>query len=240
MEFFAPDNLPGVGMGDLQSVVAICGLLGLAVTSGMLVAEGLVGTALFAASALLVLSEKPDLGGSAPAAIGLLVLLAVLAFARNLLQLRARRDALGLAGAAADSPETRTVRTAVASREAWAHRLAILAVAIAGAASGFAWAEWNEVPFALGDAESLVGIGIGLVAAAAGGDAAWRFLQGALRAGGSAVVVGIVVCVVAYAGNALSVYVPFVGAAIFLLAVVLALRLRRRAQQKYAGLRILS
>ncbi|MCW2923897.1 MAG: hypothetical protein JWM98_1301, partial [Thermoleophilia bacterium] len=36
---FAPENLPGVGMGDLESVVAVLGLTGLAVTSGMLVAE---------------------------------------------------------------------------------------------------------------------------------------------------------------------------------------------------------
>ena len=52
-------------------------------------------------------------------------------------------------------------------------------------------------------------------------------------------IVGVVVCVAAFLLNAASFYVPFVGGVVFVLAIVLALRLRRRADQKHAGLRIL-
>ncbi|MCW2927880.1 MAG: hypothetical protein JWM86_1848 [Thermoleophilia bacterium] len=240
MELFAPENLPGVGMGDLRSIAAICGLLGMAVTSGMLVAEGAIGTILFIASAVAVLSEKPDLGGSVPAAVSVLLLLFLLTVVRMLLTRGARRDSARIVGEAADSPETRQARTGIARREKRSRQIGFLAVAWAGAASGFAWAEWNEVPFRLEDAEAVVGLAIGVLAAAVGGDAAYRFLQGALRAGGSAVIVGVVVCVAALVLNSMSVYVPFVGAVVFLLVLVLAVRLHRRAQAKFAGLRILS
>lgn len=240
MEVFAPENLPGVGMGDLQSIAAICGLLGLAVTAGVLVAEGMIGTILFIASALLVLSQKEDFGGSLAAVILVLAVLSFFVSSRLALAQRARREAEAITGAAADAPETKAARAAIARREAWARRLAFLGVLVAGAAAGFAWAEWNEVPFELADAEAGAGIAIGVVAAAIGGDAAWRFLQGAIRAGGSAPIIGVVVSIVAYALNAASVYVPFVGAVVFVLAALLALRLRRRQQQKYKGLRILS
>lgn len=239
MDVFAPSNLPGVGMGDLQSVAAVCGLVGLAVTSGALLAEGAIGTLVFVASALAVLSEKPDLGGSTSAVALLIGCLLLASLLRVLLARRARRDAAGLVGAAADSSATRAVRASIARREGWAQALAIVSVAAGGGAAGFAWAEWNEVPFALGDTELVAGIAIGVVAAAIGGDAAWRFLQGAVRAGGSAVIVGLVVAVAALALNSASVYVPFAGAVVLLLAVVLAIRLRRRSAQKYAGLRIL-
>lgn len=240
MELFAPDHLPAVGIGDLQSLAAICGLLGLAVTSGILVAEGAIGTLLFVAGAFVVLQQKADLGGSAPAAAAALSLVALAVAARLLLLLRARREAERLAGAARDAPETRAASAAVARREAWAHRLAFLAVLWAGASVGVAWSEWNEVPFRLDDAEAFAGLGLGLVGAAVGGDAAWRFLHGAVRAGGSAAIVGTAVAIAAYVLKATSIFVPFAGAVVFVLAAVLALRLRRRQQQKYAGLRILS
>lgn len=240
MEIFSPDHLPGVGMGDLESIAAICGLLGVAVTSGALIAEGALGTLLFALSAVALLQEKDDFGGSVPASLAVLVFLLLAAAARFLLVARARRASAELVGAAADAPETRTARAAVERRERWVQWIAIISVVWAGAAVGFAWAEWNEVPFRLEDGEAAFGIVLGIVAASVGGDAAWRFLQGAVRAGGSSVVVGSVVCIVAYALNVVSVYMPFVGAVVFVLALVLAVRLRRRAQQKYQGLRILS
>jgi hypothetical protein len=240
MDVFAPDNLPGVGMGDLQSIAAALGLVGLTTTSGALLAEGLIGTVRFVASALAVLSEKHDLGGSVPATVIVLALLVLAAVARVLLVRSARAMSAGLAGAAQDAPETRAMVKRAAGREAWAQRLAILATVLGGAVAGFAWSEWNEVPFQLGDTESIIGLVLGVVTAAFGGDAAWRFLHGAVRAGGSTLIVGVVVCVVAYLLNVASVYVPFVGGVVFVLAVVLALRLRRRQQQKYAGLRILS
>lgn len=240
MELFSPDYLPGVGMGDLESIAAVCGLLGIAVTSGVLIGEGALGTLLFALSAVALLQQKDDFGGSVPASLAVLVFLLLAAAARFILASRARRDAAAIVGAAADAPETKAVRSAVDRRERWVRYIAIFSVAWAGAAVGFAWAEWNEVPFRLEDTEAAVGLGIGVVAGAIGGDAAWRFLQGALRAGGSAMIVGIVVCLAAYALNVASVYVPFVGAVVFLLALVLGARLRRRAKQKYQGLRILS
>lgn len=240
MELFSPDYLPGVGMGDLGSIVAICGLLGLAATSGALVAEGAIGTLVFSLAALAVLSQKEDFGGSVPAAGAILVFLLLAAAARWLLAARARRDAAALVGAASDAPETKATRATISRRQRWAQGLAIASVAWAGAAAGFAWAEWNEVPFRLEDAEAAAGLAVGIVAAAIAGDAAWRFLQGALRAGGSPVVVGMVVVLVALALNVASVYVPFVGAVVLVLAALLAVRMRRRQQQKYGGLRILN
>ncbi|MCW2950290.1 MAG: hypothetical protein JWN41_1303 [Thermoleophilia bacterium] len=240
MEIFAPHNLPGVGMGDLASVTGVCGLLGLSVTSGMLVAEGIVGTAIFTASALAVLAAKPDLGGSVPFAVLPLVLLLVVAVMRHVLGARSRRLRALLVGAAADAPETRSARSAVSSRDALAQALAIASVLLAGALVGYAWAEWNEVPFQLGDTESIAGVAIGAIVAALGGDAAWRFLSGAVRAGGSSLVVGVVVALVADLANALSFYVPFVGGVVVLATGLLTVRLRRRTRQKYAGLRILS
>lgn len=240
MELFAPENLPGVGMGNLASIAAICGLLGLAATSGVLVAQGMIGTVLFIASAVVVLREKPDFGGSVALAGLVLAFLAAVAGARVMLARRARREAAALAGAASDAPRTKAARASIAWRERWARRLAMMGVVFAGASAGFAWAEWNEAPFQLGDPESIAGLLVGVVAASIGGDAAWRFLQGAIRAGGSAPIVGAVVSIVAYALNVTSVYVPFAGAVVFLLAAALAVRLRRRQQQKYEGLRILS
>jgi hypothetical protein len=240
MELFAPENLPGVGMGDLDSIAAVCGLLGLAVTSGVLVAQGWIGSLVFGASAVVLLQEKHDWGRS-PEALGIVLVVLVLSLlARTLLTKAARRETAALAGTAKDDPEVRARAAAIGRREAWVQRMAILGVIWAGAVVGFAWAEWDEVPFVLRDLESGVGLGLGLVAGAIGGDAAWRFLQGALRAGGSSVIVGTVVTFVAFALSAFSVYVPFVGAVVFVLAAVLATRLRRRQQQKYAGLRILS
>src|SRR5687767_7858556 len=109
MEIFAPEYLPGVGMGDLTSIAAACGLLGLAVTSGMLIAEGAMGTLLYVLAALLVLGEKPDFGGSTPAAVLVLGLLLLTVAARVLIEMRTRREAKGLAGAAKDAPETRAL-----------------------------------------------------------------------------------------------------------------------------------
>lgn len=240
MELFSPDYLPGVGMGDLESAAAICGLLGLAVTSGVLIAEGALGTLIFALSAVALLQEKDDFGGSVPASLAVVIFLLLAAAARFVLVVRARRAGAELVGAAPDAPETKAARAGVARRERWVQWIAIASVLWAGAAVGFAWAEWNEVPFRLEDVESGVGLALGILAAAIGGDAAWRFLQGAVRAGGSSVIIGVVICVAAYALNAVSVYVPFVGAVVFVLALVLSIRLRRRAQQKYQGLRILS
>jgi hypothetical protein len=227
-------------MGDLESVAAICGLLGLAVTCGALIAEGLIGTLVFALSAVALLQQKEDFGGSTPAALAVLVFLLLAAAARWLLVSRVRREEAALVGAAPDAPETKASRAAIERRERWVQWIALVSVAWAGAAVGFAWAEWNEVPFEVGDTESIVGLALGIIGAAVGGDAAWRFLQGAVRAGGSAIIVGLAVCVSAYLLNATSVYVPFVGAVVFVLALVLSIRLRRRAQQKYQGLRILS
>jgi hypothetical protein len=240
MDVFSPSNLPGVGMGDLGSLVAVLGLLGMAVTSGVLVAQGALGTLVFSISAVAVLSEKDDFGGSVPASLAVVVLLLLAAAARWLLEVRAARERAALAGAAADAPETKAARVRIVRRERWAQALAILAVLAAGAAAGFAWAEWNEVPFRLDDGEAAAGLVIGLVAASIGGDAAWRFLHGAVRAGGSAGIVGTVLVLLAWLLNAASVYVPFAGGVVFLLVVVLALRLRRRQQQTTGGLRILN
>ncbi|MCZ4495523.1 MAG: hypothetical protein JWM25_106 [Thermoleophilia bacterium] len=240
MDLFAPENLPGVGMGDLESIVAVLGMIGLAVTSGALIAQGTLGTILFVISGIAVLQEKPDFGGSTPAALVIFGFLLVAVAARTILEMRATREEAGVAGLAKDSKETKQLVAAVERRRRMARALTFLAVLWGGAAVGFAWAEWNEVPFRLEDAEAIIGLGLGLLVAAIGGDAAWRFLSGALRAGGSALVVGIVVVVIAYLLNVASFYIPFVGIVPLLLAIWLAIRLRRRAQQKYAGLRILS
>lgn len=239
MDVFSPDNLPGVGMGDLESITAICGLLGIAATSGVMIAEGILGTILYIVSALALLSQKDDFGRSPGAAGAVLAVIVVLLAARVLLSRAADRDEAANKGAAKDAPETKAREAAIARRRTWVQRLTIISVTWSGAVVGFAWAEWNEVPFELEDAEAWIGLVLGLVAAAIGGDAAWRFLRGAVSAGGSAAIVGTIVCAVAYVLNVLSVYVPFVGAVVFALSLVLAARLRRRADQKYKGLRIL-
>lgn len=240
MDLFAPHNLPGVGMGELVSITALCGLVGVAVTSGMLIAEGIIGSVLFVGASLAVLSSQSDLGGSVVFALLASALLLAAAVARYMLGARTRRTLAKLVGAAADAPETRAARAGVSRADSLARALAITSVLLGGALVGLAWAEWNELPFSVGDAESLVGMAIGFVAAGIGGDAASRFLAGAVRAGGSTTVVGVVVVVVAFALNASSFYVPFTGGVVLVAALVLALRLRRRTQQKYAGLRILS
>src|SRR5688500_6860611 len=107
MELFSPDYLPGVGMGDLESAAAICGLLGLGVTSGVLIAEGTLGTLEFALSAVALLQEKPDFGGSVPASLAIVVFLLLAAATRFLLVARARRASAELVGAAPVAPETK-------------------------------------------------------------------------------------------------------------------------------------
>ena len=91
MEIFAPHNLPGVGMGNLTSIAGVCGLIGLAVTSGMLIAEGIVGTLVFIGSALAVLAAKDDLGGNPELTIIGLAILLVAAILRTVLGAHAPR-----------------------------------------------------------------------------------------------------------------------------------------------------
>lgn len=239
MDLFAPSNLPGVGMGDLRAVVAILGAVGIAVTSGALLAEGAIGTIVFVVGALAVLQEKPDFGGSVPGAVVILAALLLLAAARLLLEQRARREDVALAGAAKDAPETKAAQGQIERRRRFARGLTLVAVALGSGVVGFAWAEWNEVPFTLQDGEAWSGLVLGVVAGAIGGDAIWRFMSGAVRAGGSAPVMGAIVAAVVLALNTASVYVPFAGGVVLLLFAVLAIRLRRRSSQKYAGLRIL-
>jgi hypothetical protein len=209
MDIFAPGNLPGTGMGDLESLGGICGLIGLAVTSGALLIEGVIGTLLYLAAALAVLGVKDDAFGDRPELVG---------------------------GALAAIVVLSLVRRFAGTRAAVLGGIAALA---GGAAVGFAWAEWNEVPFGF-DSESAVGVAIGVAAAAVGARAAYLFLTGSVQAGGHAGIVGAVVAVVALACNAIAFYVPFAGIVVFALALVLVLRLRRRDRKKYKGLRKLT
>lgn len=240
MDLFAPEYLPGVGMGDLTSVVGICGALGMAATAGMLLAEGAIGTTLFVASAIALLSRKPDFGESVPAVAFILALLSIATIIRTVLIVRARRAGANLAGTATGDEAAVALRTSVARRESRARSLSIISVVYGGAAVGFAWAEWNEVPLRLEDAESVVGLAVGVVAASVGGDAAYRFIAGAIRAGGSPALVGIALSLVALGLNAASVYIPFAGAIVVALALLAVLRLRRREHGRHRGLRILS
>jgi hypothetical protein len=209
MELFAPGNLPGTGMGDIASIGGICGLIGLAVTSGALLVEGVLGTILYLLCALAVLGLKNDPFGESAPMVGI-ALVAIVAVSM--------------------------LRFIIGSRRGL---LAFIAATLGGGAVGYAWAEWNEVPFGF-DSESAVAIAVGCVAAAIGARAAQLFLEGSIRAGGHAGIVGFVVCTVALALNALSFYVPFAGAAVLVLALIVMVRLGRRDKGKYEGLRILS
>lgn len=240
MEIFAPDYLPGVGMGDLASITAISGLLGLAVTSGIMVAQGWIGSAVFVLSSCVLLMQKDHHGGAVTIAAALLGTILGMAIIRWWLDRRAKSFKSQLVGVAADAPDSKVKKKRFARCERWSHGLAIVGVVVAGAAVGFAWAEWNEVPFRLDDLEGAFGIMLGIVGASIGGDASWRFIRGATNAGGSAVMVGFLIVVGAWILNALSVYVPFVGGVVLILSLILAVRLRRRARQTYKGLRILS
>lgn len=240
LSLFAPDNLPGVGMGNLMSVVGVGGLIGLAVTSGALVASGMVGTVVFIAAAAAVLSAKDDFGGVLPIAVGLLAVVLAASIVHVVATRRARTASDGRVGTAKDDPATKAAISGARRSKRLARVAAFTGVCVAGAATGFAWAEWNEAPFAIGDTESLAGTALGLVLAAIGGDAAWRFVTGAVRAGGSWTIVGASAAIVAFVLNSVSFYVPFAGFVVLVAAALLTLRLRRRDRAKYEGLRILA
>lgn len=240
MEVFAPEHLPGVGMGNLTSIAAICGLIGVALTSGALLAQGVLGTLIFTLSALIVLGQKPDLGGSPELVVGAIIILGVLLIARILLAKRATKAEAELVGAAKDSPETKQAYKRITRQRFQEQLLAIAAVSWGGLLVGFAWAEWNEMPFTLDDREAAAGMAIALIAAAIGGDIVWRFVTGAVRAGASPGIVAAAVVFIVYLVNVASVYVPFAGAVALLVALLLVVRLRRRKAEKHRGLRILS
>ncbi len=217
MDIFPSANLPGVGMGNITTIVGLGGLLGMAVTSGILIAEGAVGGVIWALSAVALLLAKDPHFGDAPALT--LGLIAVTLLLGLIAAMRAR---------AADAEVDR------------GRFIALLAVLVGGASVGFGWAEWNEVPFTLGDPESYVGTVLGVVAAAVGGHAAHLFVRGSVRAGGSALIVGVVTCVVSLMLNAASFYLPFAGIVVLLLVLIFGIRLAKRARAKYKGLRILA
>lgn len=214
MDVFAPGSLSGVGLGNITSVAGFGGLLAMAVVSGALLAEGVVGTVLWLVVSIAGLATlTPAYGGAAPLMLGAVVAV----FALGIVAWRLERS------------------------EAPSGRLFAFAAAVAaGACMGFAWSEWNELPFRLRDAEALVGTMVGLAAAVVGGHAAYLFTRGSVRAGGSAAIVGAAVGFVALVAGALGVLVPFAGYVVLALAAVLAIRLGRRVRAKYKGLRILA
>src|SRR6186997_88735 len=61
MEIFPESYLPGVGMGSVASVVGLGGLIALAVTSGAMLAQGMIGALVFVAAAVAVLLQKHGL-----------------------------------------------------------------------------------------------------------------------------------------------------------------------------------
>lgn len=218
MELLAPSNLPGVGMGSALSIIGLGGLLGLAVTSGAMLAEGLVGIVVWVAASIAALEAKPDhLGGRPSLVIGMLAAMLALGLVRIFVERRA------------GDPFCTTAR--------W---LAIATVLAGSAMAGVAWSEWNEVPISIGDAESIVGLAAGIMAGAVGGHAAWLFTSGSVRGGASRAIVVGTVLIVALVLNAASVYVPFAGFVILVAAALLAWRLHRRDRGKYKGLRILA
>lgn len=240
MDVFAPHNLPGVGMGDLASITGMLGLIGLAVTSGMLVAEGLIGTLVFVASASVLLTQKPEWGGAAAYTITAFVLLVIVSLIRMFVVRRVHPEQVQAKGRAADDPTLVVERSSAERAEQRSQLLAITGVAISGMVAGFGWSEWNEVPFSFIDREAIIGVIVGLIAAAIGGHAVNLFVRGSIRAGGSAIVVGVVVIVAVYVLNIIAVYVPFAGVLPLLLAIAVAVRLGRRNKARYKGLRILS
>ena len=235
MELFPPAHLPGVGMGDLMTVVGVGGLIGLATTSGALLANGLAGILLFVGAALLVLQEKSVfLGGQPEIVIGVLVALVLLGAIRLVLARRSNAAAVPGAPQAGSSAAPRE------AQQRSIRLLDLLAVLIGSATVGFAWAEWNEVPFAFADNEAIAGTLIGLACGAIGGHAASLFVSGSVRAGGHPSIIVGAVLLVAFALNALGLYVPFIGYLSLLLAAAFAVRLGRRSHKKYKGLRILT
>ena len=100
--------------------------------------------------------------------------------------------------------------------------------ALAGAAVGTFW---------LFDDISVGGIAVGAAAGALAA-AAVSPLAGAAARAGSALATGLILAVSAIVEGAAS-WIPFVGYAFVLFAAFLALRGRRRAGERYEGLRIL-
>jgi hypothetical protein len=228
MEIFPPHGLPGVGMGSTLSIVGMGGLVALATTSGAMLAQGLIGTLTWIVAAVSVLVAKDVAWGDRPEfSIGVLVLLALLAIVR----IAMNRRSPSAAGEDALTSATEPGR-------GWL--LPLLCAAIGGGVLGFAWSEWNEAPFTLGDTESIVGLVVGLACALVGAWAAYLFLTGSIRAGGDATIVGAFVVLASLALNALGFYVPFIGYTAIVVAAVFVVRLRRSGKDKYKGLRILS
>src|SRR5262245_16545395 len=86
LELCAPGPLPGAGLGNIVSIAELGGLIGLAVTSGAILAEGLSGSIVYGAAAVAVLTAKDDWGGEPAFAfgtVGLLLLLAIVRVLRN-------------------------------------------------------------------------------------------------------------------------------------------------------------
>ena len=103
---------------------------------------------------------------------------------------------------------------------------AIILGTVAGAALGFAFSDWPQV----------VGGAVGGLLGAAG---AAQIVAGTLRRGGTRAGTAVLLAVGALALAALA-FVPALGYLEAVVVPALALRLRRRADSTYAGLRILA
>jgi hypothetical protein len=103
---------------------------------------------------------------------------------------------------------------------------AVLLGAAVGVVAGFALDDWTEA----------VG---GAAGAALGGVGAVQIVRGTLRRGGTTTGTGILVSFAGLAAAALAL-VPFVGYVEALALPALAQRLRKRAPERYAGLRTLA
>jgi hypothetical protein len=105
-------------------------------------------------------------------------------------------------------------------------RLALLLAVAAGAGVGFALAEWA------GAIAGAVGAVLGAVGAA-------PVVRGTLSRGGTRLGTAVIVAVAALALGGLS-FVPVLGYLVALAVPALGARLRRRAGERHAGLRILA
>lgn len=212
MDVFSPSRYPAVGLGDVSTIAAVGGLVGVAVALGVLLAAGLPGLAAMAIATGVLLAAHPH--GSVGAVATVLPIAAIV---------------LGVAG-------TVLVR---ANKGRAGHAVAGLGLLSGLVAGGLWWSDWEQAQFKLGG-DAWISALVAVVAGGVAAFAIARFVNGAVAAGGHGGTVRGTATVGGIAGAALSIWVPFVGYVLFVATAWFLARQRRRAAAKYEGLRILN
>lgn len=116
---------------------------------------------------------------------------------------------------------------------------ALLALAAAAVGNSYVLTHLADDSLAI-DKAWLVTAAVGLVVGVIGYRIASSFLWGSVKGGAVRSIVSITVLIGSLLVAAIALFIPYSGIILVLLAIVVMVRQRRRAQAKYKGLRILS